>query len=67
MLQRSGKGFPEMPFALNVIYSTALVIFSPLLLYRWIRAGKYREGWGEKFQARPRCASAGNPVSGFMP
>ena len=49
MLQRSGKGFPEMPFALNVIYSAALVIFSPLLLYRWIRAGKYREGWSEKF------------------
>ena len=49
MLQRSGKGFPEMPFALNVIYSAALVIFSPLLFYRWIRAGKYREGWSEKF------------------
>ncbi|HKI19606.1 MAG TPA: glycosyltransferase N-terminal domain-containing protein, partial [Isosphaeraceae bacterium] len=38
-----------MPFALNVIYSAALVIFSPLLFYRWIRAGKYREGWSEKF------------------
>jgi 3-deoxy-D-manno-octulosonic-acid transferase len=38
-----------MPFALNVIYCAALVIFSPLLLYRWFRAGKYREGWSEKF------------------
>jgi len=41
-----------MPFALNVIYSAALVIFSPWLFYRWIRAGKYREGWKEKFLGR---------------
>ncbi len=39
-----------MPFALDVIYFAALVFFSPLLFYRWIRAGKYREGWSEKFQ-----------------
>jgi 3-deoxy-D-manno-octulosonic-acid transferase len=38
-----------MPFALDLIYSLALVIFSPLLFYRWLRAGKYREGWSEKF------------------
>jgi 3-deoxy-D-manno-octulosonic-acid transferase len=38
-----------MPFALNLLYAAALVIFSPLLLYRWIREGKYREGWKEKF------------------
>ena len=38
-----------MPFALNVIYSTLLVILSPLLCYRWFRAGKYRDGWDEKF------------------
>jgi 3-deoxy-D-manno-octulosonic-acid transferase len=37
-----------MPFALNLIYSAVLVIFSPLLFYRWLRSGKYREGWGEK-------------------
>ncbi|MFI5458636.1 MAG: 3-deoxy-D-manno-octulosonic acid transferase [Isosphaerales bacterium] len=41
-----------MPFALNVIYSAALVIFSPWLFYRWFRAGKYREGWSEKFLGR---------------
>ncbi len=38
-----------MPFVLNLLYSTALVVFSPLLFYRWLRAGKYREGWSEKF------------------
>ncbi|MGP0068309.1 MAG: 3-deoxy-D-manno-octulosonic acid transferase [Isosphaeraceae bacterium] len=37
-----------MPLALNVIYAAALVIFAPLLVYRWLRAGKYREGWREK-------------------
>ena len=44
----SGKGFPEMPLALNVIYAVTLVIFAPWLLYRWLRTGKYREGWSEK-------------------
>ncbi len=38
-----------MPLALNVIYAAALVIFAPLLVYRWFRMGKYREGWSEKF------------------
>ena len=37
-----------MPFALNLIYSAALLVFSPLLFYRWLRAGKYRDGWAEK-------------------
>src|SRR5262249_35590413 len=38
-----------MPFALNLIYVAALLIFSPLLIYRWARTGKYREGWDAKF------------------
>ena len=38
-----------MPLALNVIYFAALVILGPLLVYRWLRLGKYREGWSEKF------------------
>jgi 3-deoxy-D-manno-octulosonic-acid transferase len=38
-----------MPFALNLLYAVALAVSSPLLLYRWIRTGKYREGWNEKF------------------
>ena len=65
MLQRSGKGFPEMPFALNVIYSAALVIFSPLLFYRWIRAGKYREGWSEKFWGKAPLRIGDQPCLWF--
>lgn len=37
-----------MPLALNVIYAAALVVFAPMLVYRWFRMGKYREGWSEK-------------------
>jgi 3-deoxy-D-manno-octulosonic-acid transferase len=37
-----------MPLALNLIYVAALLLFSPLLIYRWARTGKYREGWDEK-------------------
>ena len=65
MLQRSGKGFPEMPFALNVIYSAALVFLSPLLLYRWIRAGKYREGWSEKFRGKAPLRIGDQPCLWF--
>jgi 3-deoxy-D-manno-octulosonic-acid transferase len=65
MLRRSGKGFPEMPFALNVIYSAALVFLSPLLLYRWIRAGKYRDGWSEKFRGKAPLRIGDQPCLWF--
>ena len=38
-----------MPCLLNLIYATLLAACSPLLLYRSIRTGRYREGWREKF------------------
>ena len=41
-----------MPCLLNLIYATLLAACSPLLLYRSLRSGKYREGWGEKFLGR---------------
>ena len=41
-----------MPCLLNLIYAALLSACSPLLLYRSIRSGKYREGWGEKFLGR---------------
>src|SRR5271156_3958234 len=54
-----------MPFALNVLYSAVLVIFSPLLLYRWIRAGKYRDGWSEKFRGEAPLRIGGHPCLWF--
>ena len=41
-----------MPCLLNVIYASLLAAFSPLLLLRSLRAGKYREGWREKLLGR---------------
>ncbi len=37
-----------MPLALNLIYAVTLLVFAPLLIYRWARTGKYGDGWGEK-------------------
>ena len=38
-----------MPWVLNAIYAAVLLLFGPILLYRRLRRGKYREGWNEKF------------------
>ena len=63
---RSGKGFPEMPFALNLIYvASPCSCFAPCWFTAWIRSGKYREGGGRSSGARPRCGSATSPASGF--
>jgi 3-deoxy-D-manno-octulosonic-acid transferase len=37
-----------MPFALNVVYFVVLIVLSPVLFYRWLRSGKYRDGLDEK-------------------
>jgi 3-deoxy-D-manno-octulosonic-acid transferase len=37
-----------MPLALNLIYASLLVLFSPVILYRMLRSGKYRDGLWEK-------------------
>ncbi|WP_165065195.1 3-deoxy-D-manno-octulosonic acid transferase [Paludisphaera rhizosphaerae] len=38
-----------MPLVLNAIYVAMLVLLSPVLGYRMIRSGKYRDGLWEKF------------------
>jgi 3-deoxy-D-manno-octulosonic-acid transferase len=37
-----------MPWVLNAIYAAVLLLFAPMLVYRRLRRGKYREGWNEK-------------------
>jgi 3-deoxy-D-manno-octulosonic-acid transferase len=54
-----------MPFALNAIYSAVLLLFSPVLFYRWLRAGKYREGWSEKFRGNAPLRIGDNPCLWF--
>jgi 3-deoxy-D-manno-octulosonic-acid transferase len=46
-----GKDSP-MPLVLNAVYLVLLAVCSPWLVYRSLRAGKYREGWNEKFLGR---------------
>ena len=41
-----------MPFVLNAVYLALLFVFSPWIGYRAARAGKYRDGWLEKFLGR---------------
>ncbi len=41
-----------MPCLLNLIYAALLMLCSPILLFRSLSTGKYREGWGEKFLGR---------------
>jgi len=36
----------------NLIYFGVLLLFSPILLYRSVRQGKYRRGWRQKFLGR---------------
>jgi 3-deoxy-D-manno-octulosonic-acid transferase len=54
-----------MPFALNVIYTAMLVVFSPVLFYRWLRAGKYRDGWDEKFLGQAPLRIGAQPCLWF--
>jgi len=54
-----------MPFALNLIYSALLVVFSPVICYRWLRAGKYREGWSEKLLGKAPLRIGDDPCLWF--
>ena len=38
-----------MPWLLNCIYAVLIAVFSPMLVRRMIREGKYRDGWPAKF------------------
>jgi 3-deoxy-D-manno-octulosonic-acid transferase len=37
-----------MPLVLNLVYIAVLLMLAPVLVYRMVRSGKYREGWWEK-------------------
>jgi 3-deoxy-D-manno-octulosonic-acid transferase len=43
-----------MRFLIDAIYFVAAVAVSPMFLYRLIRYGRYRTGWGQKFGAVTR-------------
>src|SRR5690606_26021481 len=51
------KGLPVIGWLLNLVYAALLVALSPVLAWRMMGQGKYRDGWSEKFAGRlPRTA-----------
>lgn len=51
-------GWRAAGWLLNVVYALLLIVVSPLLLYRSMKLGKYRSGWGQKlFGAVPQLPS----------
>lgn len=45
-----------MSYILNLIYFVLLLFLSPMIAYRMIHQGRYREGWGERLGFVPRRA-----------
>ncbi len=43
---------PLFAWLLNLIYLLFAVVVAPVLLYRMLRQGKYRDGWAQKFLGR---------------
>ncbi len=54
-----------MPFALNLIYVALLLLLAPVLIYRMIQSGKYREGLWEKFRGDAPLRIGGQPCLWF--
>ncbi len=54
-----------MPCLLNLIYAALLAACSPILLYRSIRTGRYRDGWAEKFLGRAPLRIGDRPCIWF--
>ena len=50
-----------MSWLLNLVYVALLVAVSPLLLYRRLSLGKYRDGWAEKFWGELPARTSSRP------
>ena len=62
----SGKGFPEMPFALNLIYCGRPAASSPRSCSTdGLRTGKYRDGWEEKLWGKAPLRIGDQPCLWF--
>ena len=54
-----------MSWLLNIAYILLLIAVSPVLLYRMLAHGKYRDGWGEKLLGRLPARSSDRPCIWF--
>ncbi len=49
-------------WGLNLVYCGLLLLFSPVILFRAIWQGKYRQGWSEKFIGRVAVRTSTGPA-----
>ncbi len=56
------QGCAVIGLAINLAYLLALLVFSPLLIYRRLKHGKYRAGWSEKLWGRLPRRDAKEPL-----
>jgi len=54
-----------MPLLLNLVYLALLTACAPLLIFRALRTGRYREGWPEKFLGRAPLRIGDRPCLWF--
>ena len=54
-----------MSWFLNIIYSLLLLLLSPVILWRNVRHGRYRQGWQEKLFGRLPQSPSAQPVVWF--
>ncbi len=54
-----------MPILLNLVYLLLLIAASPVLVWRCLARGKYRDGWAQKFLGRLPVRSTDRPVLWF--
>jgi len=47
-----GKGSPQVPYLLNLVYLLLILVALPWLAVQAVRKGKYREGFGQKLLGR---------------
>lgn len=52
-----------MPYLLNAVYATLLIVLSPWLVWAAIRKGKYREGFGAKLLGRVPYRTGNRPCA----
>jgi 3-deoxy-D-manno-octulosonic-acid transferase len=54
-----------MPLLLNCVYLVLLIAAAPVLVYRALRTGRYRDGWSEKFLGRAPLRIGDRPCIWF--
>ena len=42
-----------LPYILNIVYALLLLIYSPVIIYKMVGQGRYREGWSQKLGFSP--------------